>query len=149
MWRKGLTLLVVLLWLAACGDDADPENNDTANNATNNATNNANNPTMPTDEFTAVATIIARDCGTCHGMGGRAEFKFEGGVDATPAQIQAGLEGVNAANGTPLITASDTANSRVYQRLEAGEMPLTGGPLDAADLTTIETWIAGGAAYTQ
>lgn len=84
MQKLPLALLLCALCLhVACGEEADPEVNNTTNNATNNAnntnntnnknnTNNTNNTTCtPTvDYYNAEVKPLMMRCTTCHSSGG-------------------------------------------------------------------------------
>jgi hypothetical protein len=43
------------------------------------------------------------------------------------------------------VKPGDSANSYLFQKVNSGAMPLAGGPLTAADINTIKTWIDQGA----
>lgn len=80
MQKLPLALLLCALCLhVACGEEADPETNNTTNNTTNNAnnannTNNTNNTTCtPTvDYYNAEVKPLMMRCTTCHSSDGLA-----------------------------------------------------------------------------
>ena len=122
------------------------------------------NPTGTfTPQFQAVAAILRTNClnMACHGPSPLATvFLAPQGVNSTDGDVQTALSSQNLTiAGTRLIAPSSPTTSEIYLRITkpVGDIQLMGAgtygvgatPLAAADIMAIETWIAGGAIYTQ
>lgn len=161
--RQSMSLTVLIFALVAMGCTPDslegfePDTNN-ANNVNNaNNTNNTNNTAGGTftAEFVAVSGILAQECGApaCHGSAAANAFALPTDQNATPSEMQAGLQG-NGASGMPLIAPGNAAGSDVWDRMtrmtsDPQYMPLGGIVLDQTQYTAIETWINNGAVYTE
>ncbi len=103
--------------------------------------------------FAQLAPIIATQCGTlgCHGAPSLVNPSIEGGVEATPAQVQASLEDVMGVDGTPLIVPGDASASLLWLRISGAKPPVMPptGAFDAQQLALFEAWIEGGAPFEE
>lgn len=125
-------------------------------------TGGMNNTGAFTPEFVQVAEIMRANCGlaACHGPSPNGQFGFPTGTNATPAEIQSALQVTTpAASGNRLIAPNSSVTSEIFVRinLPAGDPQMmgamtygaTGTKLQPAQITTVQTWIDGGAVYTQ
>jgi uncharacterized protein DUF1553/uncharacterized protein DUF1549/cytochrome c len=87
------------------------------------------------DFDTVVAPILADRCIDCHGG-----TKPKGGLDLTRKA------GAFAGKSGPVLVAKKLAESTLWQRVEAGEMPPK-KPLPAAEKAILKAWIESGAAW--
>lgn len=150
MFRSVFCLLILFATaasLSACAPEDltqyTPDNN--ANNV-----NNANN--KEGTQFEQAALIMAKNCATsgCHVATSPFPPAIAGGVNATPAQVQAALENVkNNAGDKNLITPSDANASLIWLRISNTQPSIMppGGAMPAADVKLIEDWINAGAKY--
>lgn len=131
-----------------------------ANNSTNNATNGATNNTTGggtfTPEFVEITGILTTNCSqaACHGSFSSNKFSVPTDQNATPSEMQAALQNVDATSGKPLIVASNPDGSEMWIRmtLETTDplyMPSTKIVLSQPEYDAIQAWIAAGAIYTQ
>lgn len=113
--------------------------------------NNANNDMgSQQTQFEQVASFLATNCATSGCHTGESFFlpKIEGGVNATPQQVQAALEGISNAEGAPLIAPNDPDNSLLWRRLIGNPAFMPPGPGLAMDkVKPVQDWINAGAKY--
>jgi hypothetical protein len=83
-----------------------------------------------------VRPILKAHCWQCHGE----EEQPEAGFDARLARFL-----VKGGESGPAVVAGNHAESLLYQRVAAGEMPPSGKKLSAADQQVIARWIDAGA----
>jgi hypothetical protein len=156
--------ILVFLVLLTVGSGCTPESlegfDETANNSTNNAMNNATNNTTTggtfTPQFVEIAGILTTNCtqAACHGSFSSNAFTVPTDQNATPSEVRAALQNVNATSGKPLILASNPDGSEMWIRMtletsDALYMPSTKVVLSQAEYDAIQTWIVAGAVYTQ
>lgn len=177
-WMKLTRLATICLFAtslatAACVPDPlegfDDMGTTTPTNST--TTDMGGTPTdMPTmtgsfnPEFLAVTAILRPNCllGGCHGQppGAAQVFIVGTGTNATDAEIQTILSSsIPGPSGNRMIAAGSPDTSEIYVRVSkpagdpllmgAGTYGAAGTPLTPAQVTTIQTWIANGAIYTQ
>ncbi len=84
-----------------------------------------------------VRPILKTHCFQCHGEG----EKLKGGVDLRLRRLMLG----RTKDGDPVLIPGDPAKSELLLVLKHGEMPEKGKPLTAAQIATIEMWVAQGA----
>ncbi len=135
------------------GLDGEPTNNGTNNVSTNNTSANGGTANFTAD-YLAVHAIVTGKCALagCHGpnsAGGN--FLVPTGESAQPAELQASLSDVLANSGDLLIAPGDSGGSDIYNRLlgQGGPLMPTTGSLPQSEIDTIQSWIDGGAVYTQ
>src|SRR5262245_34004801 len=85
---------------------------------------------------TDVRTILKTHCFQCHGE----EEKPKGGLDLRLARLM-----LAGGDSGPAIVSGKPADSLVYQRVTAGEMPPGKKKLSAQERATIQRWIEQGA----
>jgi len=133
----------------------EPQNNST-NNATNGATNNTTGGGTFTPEFVEVTGILTTNCtqAACHGSFASNAFTVPADQNATPSEMRAALQNVNATSGKPLFLASNPDGSEMWIRMtletsDALYMPSTKVVLSPAEYAAIQAWIVAGAIYAQ
>lgn len=134
--------LIAALGLSACA----PEDLTTGPNS-NNPPNNMNNQKT---QFEEVASFLSTNCAMagCHNGSSAFVPRIEGGTSATPAQVQAALEGITSGAGAPLVAPNDSANSVIWRRLIGNPSFMPPGPGLAMDkIQIVQTWIDAGAKY--
>lgn len=151
-------------------DDAGGGNNMNSMNADTGMNSNTTNGMSNggggfSTEFVSVAEILRTNCALsgCHDAAmpfPNQSFEITGGMNAQPADVQSGIEGVTAmASPNMLIAPGSAAMSEIYIRITkpSGDAMLMGQgaygaaatPLPMDQITTIETWINNGATYMQ
>ena len=83
---------------------------------------------------TVYDTVFSPKCG-CHDSAN--------GTAGLSVQAAANMVNVASSNDMPYITPGDRANSRIYVRMDDGQMPP--GGTDQANIDLVGTWIDGGA----
>lgn len=114
---------------------------------TNNTPNNMN---PQTTQFEEVALFLSTSCAMsgCHDATSAFVPRIEGGTSATPAQVQAALEGISSGAGAPLIAPNDADNSVIWRRLIGNPTFMPPGPGLAMDkIQPVKDWIDAGAKF--
>ncbi|QIF05258.1 PSD1 and planctomycete cytochrome C domain-containing protein [Roseimicrobium sp. ORNL1] len=93
-------------------------------------------PTGPLTFEKDVRPILKAHCFHCHGE----EGEMKGGLDVRLARYLS-----KGGKSGPAITAGQPATSHILEVLKNGDMPKGKPPLKAAEIATIEKWIAEGA----
>lgn len=129
------------------------------NNATTGVTNNVTTPTTNNSTtgtngetsggefhpmFVAVADFMREKCINCHSEGQNGNLQIAS-ADASNAEVQTAVEGVEATTGRLLVEPFDPDQSQVYIMITnaAGEQ------FDAPTIAIVEDWINAGAPYVQ
>ena len=120
------------------------------------AGNDAGVDAGPPATFTQVySTIISVKCAACHGTGsgitdGHLDMKTQ--ASAYKSLVGTPTSGVECGGMGTRVVAGDSAGSILFQKVKPGvpapcgaKMPLSGGPLTAAEAAVIASWIDGGA----
>lgn len=117
----------------------------------------SNNPIPPNNmnpqktQFEEVASFLSVSCATsgCHDAASAFAPRIEGGINATPAQVQAALEGISSGAGAPLIAPNDADNSVIWRRLIGNPsfMPPSASGLPMDKIKPVKDWIDAGAKF--
>ena len=84
---------------------------------------------------------------TCAQAGCHSGASPQAGMDLNASSAFANIVNVSSTENPALfrVKPGDSANSYLFQKVRSGQMPLSGGPLSAADIATIKAWIDQGA----
>jgi hypothetical protein len=148
--------ILVFLVLLTVGSGCTPESLEGFDETANNSTNNTTTGGTFTPQFVEIAGILTTNCtqAACHGSFSSNAFTVPTDQNATPSEVRAALQNVNATSGKPLILASNPDGSEMWIRMtletsDALYMPSTKVVLSQAEYDAIQTWIVAGAVYTQ
>ncbi len=136
--RRGPTLVMLLLALAACGGDDGPTEPVDPGRVVK------ANPAFAAD-IQEIFDRVGCSSSSCHGSAMRA------GLDLRPGNAWASLVGVTATNEPILrVSPGDAEESYLVIKVEGRQtvgspMPLGGTPLDDIDVTNLRNWIDNGA----
>lgn len=83
-----------------------------------------------------VAPVLVSKCGSCHVNRSRGNFSM-----ASFAALRQG------ADGLPVISPGNSANSRMIEVIRSGDMPRGGGRVSDEELALLARWIDAGAAF--